>query len=226
MSSKQTLSDPKNTRALVVRVDGVELSGELCVPARANAVVLFAHGSGSSRHSPRNRRVAEELVRGGLGTFLFDLLTREEDDANREARFDGARLTGRLLAATETVRQELESAAGDAVRHYGFFGASTGAAAALSAAAVLRRGINAVVSRGGRPDLAENLERVRAATLLLVGEKDTDVIALNRDAYERLQCEKCLEFLPGAGHLFEEPGALELVARRATGWFLTHFGRE
>ncbi|HWA88075.1 MAG TPA: hypothetical protein VG710_17735 [Opitutus sp.] len=226
MNFKPTVSDPKQTRATIVSVDGVELGGELRLPAEANALVLFAHGSGSGRHSPRNHRVADELVRAGLGTFLFDLLTRQEDEASREARFDVALLSHRLLAATETVRGELERGAPSPIRHYGYFGASTGAAAALTAAAMLRPGIEAVVSRGGRPDLADDLERVRAPTLLLVGEEDTDVIPLNRDAYERLQCEKCLEFVPHAGHLFEEPGALDVVARRAADWFVTHFARE
>jgi putative phosphoribosyl transferase len=180
--------------------------------------VLFAHGSGSSRHSPRNRQVAAELARAGLGTFLFDLLTRDEDLADRERRFDLALLTRRLIGATEAVRRDERTRGW----RLGYFGASTGAAAALNAAAALGPTIGAVVSRGGRPDLADRIERVRAPTLLLVGAEDHGVIELNRAAYERLAGEKCLELVPNATHLFEEPGTLERVAQRAAEWFTIH----
>lgn len=188
--------------------------GVLEVPPVAQGIVLFAHGSGSSRFSRRNRFVAERLQRVGMATLLFDLLT-EAEDAEYSNRFDIALLTRRLLAATDWVGGEA------ALRDLalGYFGASTGAAAALGAAAE-RPDVRAVVSRGGRPDLAMDvLERVRAPTLLIVGGNDDAVIELNRGAYERLRAPKALEIVPGATHLFEEPGKLEEVARLAGGWF-------
>lgn len=176
--------------------------------------MLFAHGSGSSRFSPRNAFVAGELRRHGVATLLFDLLTEREDRTYR-TRFDIELLTRRLVEAAAWVAKQRE------LRHFplGLFGASTGAAAALRAAA-LDEHVRAVVSRGGRPDLAgEALPRVRAATLLIVGGADDIVIELNREAYARLQCVKDLQIVPGATHLFEEPGTLEEVARLAARWF-------
>jgi len=198
-----------------IAADSVVLEGALVVPARASGIVLFAHGSGSSRHSPRNNFVAEALRAAGLGTLLMDLLTRQED-VSREARFDIDLLTRRLEAATRWL-VELEQAKSLVV---GYFGASTGAAAALRAAASLGPRIGAVVSGGGRPDLAwPALRRVEAPTLLIVGGLDDVVIELNQRAYEELRAEKQLIILPGATHLFEAPGALEDVARLAAEWF-------
>ena len=198
-----------------IPADAVVLQGALVVPARASGIVLFAHGSGSSRHSPRNNFVAGVLRSAGLGTLLMDLLTRGEDVAP-EARFDIDLLTRRLEAATRRVA-ELEQTKSLAL---GYFGASTGAAAALQAAASLGARIGAVVSRGGRPDLAwPALRRVEAPTLLIVGGLDDVVIELNQRAYEELRAEKQLITIPGATHLFEEPGTLEDVARLASEWF-------
>ena len=198
-----------------IPADAVVLQGALVVPARASGIVLFAHGSGSSRHSPRNNFVAGVLRSAGLGTLLMDLLTRGEDVAP-EARFDIDLLTRRLEAATRRVA-ELEQTKSLAL---GYFGASTGAAAALRAAASLGARIGAVVSRGGRPDLAwPALRRVEAPTLLIVGGLDDVVIELNQRAYEELRAEKQLITIPGATHLFEEPGTLEDVARLASEWF-------
>ena len=198
-----------------IPADAVVLQGALVVPARASGIVLFAHGSGSSRHSPRNNFVAGVLRSAGLGTLLMDLLTRGEDVAP-EARFDIDLLTRRLEAATRWVA-ELEQTKSLAL---GYFGASTGAAAALQAAASLGARIGAVVSRGGRPDLAwPALRRVEAPTLLIVGGLDDVVIELNQRAYEELRAEKQLITIPGATHLFEEPGTLEDVARLASEWF-------
>lgn len=190
------------------------------VPETAPGIVLFAHGSGSSRHSPRNNFVARVLREANLGTLLMDLLTRDED-ANYETRFDIALLTRRLEAATEWLMRQRESAG----RKLGFFGASTGAAAALRAAASLSERINAVVSRGGRPDLAlDTLKRVKAPTLLIVGGLDDVVMELNKKAYEELKCEKDFVLVPGATHLFEEPGTLDEVARLASMWFRRQLG--
>lgn len=210
-------------QAASVRVsggEGVVLDGELAVPDGARGVVVFAHGSGSSRHSPRNQFVARALREAGLGTLLFDLLTEREDRVY-ETRFDIELLAGRLVAATAWLARE-SRAKGLSI---GYFGASTGAAAALIAAARLGSGIGAVVSRGGRPDMAETaLDRVNAPTLLIVGGLDDMVIDLNRQAYEHLRCEKQLVIVPGATHLFEEPGTLEEVARLATRWFVRWLG--
>lgn len=202
-----------------IPVDSTFIEGMLVLPKGANGLVLFAHGSGSSRHSPRNNYVAEVLHHGGIGTLLMDLLTPEED-MNYQTRFDIPLLTERLLAATRWVKTE-------AITHnlpLGYFGASTGAAAALQATAVLGNDINAVVSRGGRPDLAGQafLAKVSSPTLLLVGGHDDVVIELNRNAYDLMHCKKELSIIPGATHLFEEAGTLEKVAYQATAWFVKH----
>jgi putative phosphoribosyl transferase len=196
------------------------IEGMLEIPEGAVGLVLFAHGSGSSRHSPRNNYVAGVLRAAGVGTLLMDLLTPEEDrDYSR--RFDIGLLTQRLLDAARWVGAQ------EATRDLplGFFGASTGAAAALEAAALLGADAKAVVSRGGRPDLASEraLLKVSAPTLLLVGGYDDGVIDLNQLAYDQLRCEKEMVIVPGATHLFEEPGTLEAVATRAAGWFAEHF---
>lgn len=200
----------------------VELEGELEIPANASGVVLFAHGSGSSRHSRRNQFVARHLREHGLGTLLFDLLTRDEEaiDAHTaHLRFNIGLLAGRLSDATKWLQAEGHL---DGMKA-GYFGASTGGGAALVAAAELGENIGAVVSRGGRPDLAGTaLPHVKAPTLLIVGGRDELVIELNERAYLQLRCEKELQIVPGASHLFEEPGTLEEVARLAAGWFRKH----
>jgi len=197
----------------------VELDGELILPPSAKGVVLFAHGSGSSRFSPRNTYVAEVLQQRGIGTLLFDLLTREED-RNYETRFDIALLTQRLLAATAWLQSNPKTQS----LSLGYFGASTGAAAALQAAAQMGDKIAAVVSRGGRPDLAGEaaLSRVTAPTLLIVGGADYGVIELNQQAYALMNCEKELTLIHGATHLFEEPGTLQQAAHSAAEWFVQH----
>jgi len=202
-----------------IPADSVELDGELILPSSTCGVVLFAHGSGSSRLSPRNTYVAKVLQQYGIGTLLFDLLTREEDQ-DYEMRFDIALLTRRLLAATAW----LQSNPNTQTLHLGYFGASTGAAAALQVAAKMGNKIAAVVSRGGRPDLAGEvaLRRVTTPTLLLVGGADYEVIALNRQAYALMSCEKELTLIPGATHLFEEPGTLQQAAHSAADWFAQH----
>ena len=199
------------------------LEGELRVPAGAQGVVLFAHGSGSSRHSPRNQYVARVIRESGVGTLLFDLLTREEEAVDiytRHLRFDIGLLAARLVDATNWLKQtdELERL------RVGYFGSSTGGGAALVAAAELGDSVGAVVSRGGRPDLAgsDALRRVKAPTLLVVGGYDEPVIKMNEEAYARLRCEKELKIVPNASHLFEEPGTLEEVARLAAEWFQKH----
>ena len=199
------------------------LEGTLVVPERCAGIVLFAHGSGSSRRSPRNRYVARVLQSQGIATLLFDLLTRDEesvDEFTGELRFDIPFLAERLIGATRWVMQrpDLQSLA------IGYFGASTGAGAALVAAARLPEEVSAVVSRGGRPDLAADaLRAVEAPTLLIVGGNDEPVIAMNQTALAKLKCrDKKLVIIPGATHLFEEPGTLEEVARIAAGWF-THY---
>jgi dienelactone hydrolase len=198
----------------------IRLDGTLVLPERPLGVVAFAHGSGSGRLSPRNVSVAEALQKRRLGTLLFDLLTRGED-RDYDNRFNIALLTERLLAATAWLQGRPESKA----MKLGYFGASTGAAAALRAAAKTGEGIAAVVSRGGRPDLAgrEPLTKVMSPTLLIVGGNDDVVIELNRQAAAHLSCDHELVVVPGASHLFEEPGALEQVARHAAGWFERHF---
>ena len=207
---------------MTIRVKDVSLSGELNVPQKALGLVLFAHGSGSSRNSPRNQSVARVLREAGVGTLLFDLLTVEEEQAEaytRHLRFDIPFLAERLVAATRWVLDEATTSN----LNLGYFGASTGAAAALVAAANLDEAIRAVVSRGGRPDLAgDALEGVNAPTLLIVGAQDTQVLAMNEEAHDRLRCQKALRIIPGATHLFEEPGTLEQVAQMASEWFAEH----
>lgn len=206
-------------RSVRIGADSLVLEGEWCVPSGAVGIVLFAHGSGSSRHSPRNQAVARALQESGTGTLLFDLLTREEeaeDARSGELRFDIGLLAQRLVAATRWVARQPDG------QHLGlgYFGSSTGGAAALVAAAELGSVADAVVSRGGRPDLAgEALPQVDSPTLLIVGERDDVVLQLNEQAYEQLRCEKELAVMPRATHLFEEPGALEEVARLAAAWF-------
>ncbi|MFC9531905.1 phosphoribosyltransferase family protein [Streptomyces sp. NPDC055817] len=216
----RAVADPARVRPAPVTTDveveaaGVRLAGDLARPEGASGLVMFAHGSGSSRHSPRNRAVAEVLQEAGLGTLLFDLLTPAEE-ADRNNVFDIGTLAGRLAGATRWLRDR-ESAP------IGYFGASTGAAAALRAAAD-DPDIGAVVSRGGRPDLAgPRLDDVRAPTLLIVGGADVMVLDLNRAAQAQLRCENRLEIVPGATHLFEEPGTLDRVADLARQWFTTH----
>jgi putative phosphoribosyl transferase len=204
-----------------VSAGAVTLAGILGVPQDPIGVVLFAHGSGSGRLSPRNNAVARALQDTHLATLLVDLLT-EQEEGNRRFVFDIELLAVRLLACTEWLREPRETRSLPA----GYFGASTGAAGALIAAAKLGSTVRAVVSRGGRPDLAANyLPRVQAATLLIVGGNDTPVIALNEQALAQLRAEKKLVIVPGATHLFEEPGALEEVARLARAWFLQHLPR-
>lgn len=200
----------------------VILEGELHVPAGAQGVVLFAHGSGSSRHSPRNQFVARTIREHGVGTLLFDLLTREEeavDTMTRHLRFDIGLLADRLVDATTWIKGEDETR----YLRVGYFGSSTGGGAALVGAAAVGEEIGAVVSRGGRPDLAgAALKRVKSPTLLIVGGWDEPVIELNEEAYAQLRCEKELKIIPGATHLFEEPGTLEEVACLAAEWFRRH----
>jgi len=199
-------------------LDGEAISGELTLPDDARGLVLFAHGSGSSRHSPRNRAVAAQLNQAGLATLLFDLLT-EREAADRARVFDISLLAERLAAVSRWTRTEPELGP----LGLGYFGASTGAAAALVAAAEMADDVRAVVSRGGRPDLAgERLEAVRAPTLLIVGSLDTEVLALNREASRRLGGPSEVSVVPGAGHLFEEPGTLDAVSGLAADWFARH----
>jgi putative phosphoribosyl transferase len=204
-------------RELLIEAGGTSLPGELALPRASGSLVVFAHGSGSSRLSPRNVAVAERLLRGGLATLLFDLLT-EGEARDRRLVFDIGLLARRLAGAVEAVRVE----PGVEGMPIGLFGASTGAAAAL-AASVSVPGIGAIVSRGGRPDLAgDALERVTAPTLLIVGGADRQVLELNRQAQARMRSETRLEVVAGATHLFEEPGALERVAELASAWFAGH----
>jgi dienelactone hydrolase len=214
--------DDRVERTISLNAGDATLQGTLGVPPGAAGIVLFAHGSGSSRFSPRNRFVARVLRDGGLGTLLLDLLSREEeeiDEVTRHYRFDIPMLATRLVAAIDWLQAEAETAG----LRVGLFGASTGAAAALVAAAERPRVVGAVVSRGGRPDLANDaLPRVEAPTLLIVGERDDVVITLNEQARERMRAEVRLEIVPGATHLFEEPGTLERVAVLARDWFLEH----
>lgn len=210
------------TRQVQFRAGRVTLEGTLTVPLNATAVVIFAHGSGSSRFSPRNVHVANVLQKAGFATLLFDLLTKQEefiDKMTSHLRFDIDLLTNRLLAATGWIIQQEETK----TMRIGYFGASTGAAAALAAAAQLPRAVGAVVSRGGRPDLAADiLPDVSAPTLLIVGGNDLRVIEMNRSALAGLHYLKKIEIVPNAGHLFEEPGALDMVAQLADDWFATH----
>lgn len=221
--SEETVGSQPESVILRIPAGDVTLVGNLEIPANAIGLVLFAHGSGSSRFSRRNQAVAEVLRNSSIATFLFDLLTPKEeveDAYSGHLRFDIGLLSRRLATVTQETADEPRC-------HnfpLGYFGASTGGAAALRAAAALGSTIHAVVSRGGRPDLAgEALPYVKAATLLIVGERDEDVLRLNEQAYARLQCEKSLAVVPHATHLFEEPGALQAVARLAAGWFAKHF---
>jgi len=200
------------------------LDGNLTIVREAKALVLFVHGSGSSRHSPRNQFVARTLNEAGLATLLFDLLTPEEEEVDlysREHRFNISLLAERLVYATKWAKQRPQMRD----LRVGYFGSSTGGAAALVAAAELANEVEAIVSRGGRPDLAgDALPKVKAPTLLIVGGEDDVVIELNETARARMRCEVKMEIVPGATHLFEEPGALQRVARLAADWFLLHAG--
>src|SRR5438132_10327288 len=205
-----------------IQAGAVTVDGNLTVPNGATALVLFAHGSGSSRHSPRNQFVARTLNDTELATLLFDLLTPEEeliDARTAELRFDIGLLAERLVHATKWAKRQEETRD----LRIGYFGSSTGGGGALVAAAELPDDVDAVVSRGGRPDLAgDALPKVRAATLLIVGGNDEVVIDLNEQAREKMRCEVKIEIVPGATHLFEEPGALERVAQLAADWFVQH----
>jgi putative phosphoribosyl transferase len=207
-------------REVEIPAGGVTLAGDLTFPQGARGVVLFAHGTGSGRHSPRNRLVAEVLQAAGMATLLLDLLTEDEERADLQTghlRFDIGLLASRLAVAGEWLGRQPDTAG----LPLGLFGASTGAGAALVAAA--DRPVGAIVSRGGRPDLAgEALERVQAPTLLIVGSLDAPVLDMNREALDRLRCVKDLRVVEGASHLFEEPGSLEEVAALARDWFHTH----
>ena len=215
------MSSPRE-QIVQLALGSVKLEGTLAIPAGASGIVLFAHGSGSSRHSPRNRYVAQVLREGGLATLLIDLLDageEREDDRTARLRFDIHLLARRIAAATDWLRQN------PAASHLriGYFGASTGAAAALVAAAERPDEVSAIVSRGGRPDLAMRvLGRVKAPTLLIVGARDLPVIEMNRQALMHLRAEKRLDIVPSATHLFEEPGTLEQVAVLARDWLLAH----
>lgn len=215
-----------SARGDLVRVSAgeVELEGDLVLPAPGHGLVVFAHGSGSSRHSPRNRFVAAGLQDASLGTLLMDLLTTDEEQVDirtRELRFDIGMLADRLVSAKQWLGHQSETAG----LRIGYFGSSTGGGAALVAAARDPEGVGAVVSRGGRPDLAgPALPRVRAPTLLIVGALDTPVIEMNRSAMERMEAEVELEIVPGATHLFEEPGKLESVTELARNWFSERLG--
>ena len=209
-------------KPIVVAAGSAKIQGDLAIPAEARGMVLFAHGSGSSRHSPRNRHVAGILQKAGFGTLLLDLLTEREEvieDAGGQLRFDVALLAERLLAAADWLAAEPSTGS----LPLGVFGASTGAAAAVIAAADRPRRVCAVVSRGGRPDLAADaLPRVQAPTLLIVGGEDRVVIDLNEDAAAQMRAEHHIAIVPGATHLFEEPGALDEVAELALSWFVRY----
>jgi predicted alpha/beta-hydrolase family hydrolase len=209
----------KNVR---INSGDVELDGDLTIPAGAASLVIFAHGSGSSRKSPRNRYVAGILQKYGIATLLFDLLTAEEDSYDSitgNLRFNIDLLTERLMSATDLMKSDKELGK----LPFGYFGASTGAAAALVACSLQGSLIRAVVSRGGRPDLAlKHLSNVRAPTLLIIGGRDAVVIKMNEEAYKELKTEKKIEIVPGATHLFEEKGAIEEVARLAAEWFVNY----
>ena len=215
-------SSQTSSHDVIVQTRGIELPGILSLPRQAHALVAFAHGSGSSRFSSRNKFVADVLHEAGLGTLLFDLLTADEhetDQITAQLRFDIPLLAERLAGAV----QWLQSRPPTSSLPIGLFGASTGAAAALIAAAMMPQAVMAVVSRGGRPDLAgEALKQVHAPTLLIVGQRDQPVIEMNRQAADEMRCEHRIEIVPDASHLFEEPGTLDAAARLAQGWFLQH----
>jgi putative phosphoribosyl transferase len=222
MMNTLAMKEPHFHSLVAIPVNGVKLDGMLVVPKSAKGIVLFVHGSGSSRLSPRNNFVAGELNNAGYGTLLMDLLT-EQEDAQYENRFDIDLLTWRLERATQWIMEQPQCAA----LAIGYFGASTGAAAALNAAATFGSTIGAVVSRGGRPDMAmDALANVRSPTLFIVGSLDHEVLQLNRKAYEKLQAKKHLAIVKGATHLFEEPGTLQEVANLAAAWFSRHLGIE
>jgi putative phosphoribosyl transferase len=220
------MSSNMHEKQVHVKIGKIILEGNLAIPKASEAIVLFAHGSGSSRHSPRNQYVARVLQKAGLSTLLIDLLTIDEervDDYTAHLRFDIALLAQRLAGATDWLINNQET------QHLniGYFGASTGAAAALAAATKHPDVVNAIVSRGGRPDLAgSSLPDVKAPTLLIVGGDDTTVIELNEQAREQMRTECKIVIVPGASHLFEEPGKLEEVARLATDWFLRYLTKE
>ncbi len=215
--TEKRIVKPKHVQ---IRSGAVQLDGDLNIPEGAQGVVLFAHGSGSSRHSPRNQFVARTIRDAGVGTLLFDLLTRDEEAVDMHTahlRFDIGLLATRLINATDWIKGELD------YLNVGYFGSSTGGGAALVAAAELGETVGAVVSRGGRPDLAgDALPKVQSPTLLIVGGLDYPVIEMNKAALARLRCEKELKIVPGATHLFEEPGTLEQVANLAAEWFQKH----
>jgi putative phosphoribosyl transferase len=219
----RAMSELSNAREVEFKAGRAQLQGTLTLPLNATATIVFAHGSGSSRFSRRNIHVAELLNKAGFGTLLFDLLTKEEealDALTGHLRFDVDFLADRLIAATAWLIRLEETK----LHQFGYFGASTGAAAALTAAAELPRSVRAIVSRGGRPDLATNaLVRVEAPTLLIVGGRDVQVLDVNRAASNAMRCERQIEIVPNAGHLFEEPGALDTVAQLAADWFTKHF---
>ncbi len=211
-----------SSKSLEIKIGNVTLPGELVFPEHATGLVVFSHGSGSSRFSPRNNFVAQHLHRIGLGTFLFDLLTREEDNVYSN-RFNIDLLSSRLIGVTKFLSTLADSKAFPK----GYFGASTGAASALVAASTLQKEVHAVVSRGGRPDLAiHQLQGLEAPTLLIVGELDQEVISLNRAAMQEMQGIKRLEIIKGATHLFEEPGTLERVAELSGDWFIQYLSNK
>ena len=218
--SQATKAAIVQTKNVYIRSGDMQLQGDLSIPEGAQGVVLFAHGSGSSRHSPRNQFVARTIREAGVGTLLFDLLTKEEEAVDMHTahlRFDIGLLATRLIDATYWIKGELD------YLNVGYFGSSTGGGAALVAAAQLADTVGAVVSRGGRPDLAgDALSQVQSATLLVVGGLDYRVIEMNRAALARLRCEKEMKIVPGATHLFEERGTLEQVADLAADWFQRH----
>ncbi len=223
MHNLDTPKDNKDKHYLItVSINQLKVEGILRIPYNPQGLVIFAHGSGSGRYSPRNNFVAAILRQARVGTLLFDLLT-EEESLIYENRFNIELLTERLIGATQWVFQQPKTKN----LPVGFFGASTGAAAALKAAARLGSEIRTIVSRGGRPDLAmDEIDKVRSATLLIVGGEDPEVIGLNQTAYQALNTTKKLEIVPGAGHLFEEPGTLQKVGELARDWFKKYLARD
>lgn len=221
---KEHLFPTEKSRDIEINIGSKTLHGQLAVPRGACGLVMFIHGSGSSRHSPRNQQVAAGLQQGGIATLLFDLLTPAEESFDlqtAEFRFNIPHLTQRVLEVTDWVLQQNEIGS----LPIGYFGASTGAAAALVAAALRPAAVDAVVSRGGRPDLAnEELPVVQAPTLLIVGGNDPETLKLNEQAIVQMRCEREMRIVPGATHLFEEPGALERVTHLARGWFKRYLG--
>lgn len=208
-------------KTIQIPINSIQLEGMLAIPDGAKGLVVFAHGAGSSRFSPRNNFVAEEIRKVGVGTLLFDLLTEEEDEIY-ENRFDIPLLADRLKIVTEWIKKQKETKN----LNIGYFGSSTGAAAAIIGAADVGPDIKAVVSRGGRPDLAGGaLPKIKSPTLLIVGGDDFGVIELNQEAFDLMECEKKLEIVPGATHLFEEPGTLEEVAHLAAEWFKEYLSK-